>query len=131
MKERNLFAFWGGLFILCAGLGFIPEPAGVLQNVMTLLATASFLPPIMILWRVRREEHSPERKLVRNLSALSLGLTLVLLIANFLTALASEAVGTALHYILVIVSSPMICSGYWAGSLFLWACLLVASCRKK
>lgn len=131
MKERNLFALWGGLFILCAGLGFIPEPEGVLQNVMTLLAATSFLPPAGILWQVRREKSSPERKLVRNLSALSLGLTLVLLIANFLTALAPEVVGTVLHYILVIVSSPMICSGYWAGSLFCWACLLVASAGKK
>ncbi len=131
MKERNLFALWGGLFILCAGLGFIPEPEGALQNVMTLLAAASFLPPAGILWQVRREKNSPERKLVRNLSVLSLGLTLVLLIANFLTALAPEAVGTVLHYILVIVSSPMICSGYWAGSLFCWACLLVASVGKK
>jgi len=36
-----------------------------------------------------------------------------------------------LHIMLVIVSSPMVCSGNWALSLFLWACLLVASLRKK
>lgn len=131
MKHRGLFALWGGLFILCAGLGFIPEPAGVLQNLLTLLAVACFVPPVVIIWQERREEDSPERKLVRNLSALSLGLTLVTLVANFLTAISSETLGTVMHYVLVIVSSPMICSGYWAGSLFCWACLLVAAGRKK
>lgn len=131
MKHRSLFALWGGLFILCAGLGFIPEPEGVLRSVLSLLAAASFLPPACILWQERQEKHSPDRVLIRNLSALSLGLTLVLLITNFLTAMASETLGTVLHYVLVIVSSPMICSGYWAVSLFFWACLLVASCRKK
>lgn len=131
MKHRFLFALWGGLFILCAGLGFIPEPEDVLQDVLTLLALASFLPPACILWQEQGEKTSLDRVLVRNLSALSLMLTLVLLIANFLTAMASETFGTVLHYMLVIVSSPMICSGYWAGSLFCWACLLVSSSRKK
>ena len=71
-----------------------------------------------------------DAKLVCNLSALSLGLTLILLVLNFLTALQSEFLGQVLHYTLVIVSSPMICSGHWAMSLFLWACLLIAS-RKQ
>ena len=30
MSKKLLFALWGGLFILCAGLGFIP---GFSQNV--------------------------------------------------------------------------------------------------
>ena len=69
--------------------------------------------------------------LIRNLSALSLGLTAVLLVLNFLTALRSELLGTVIHYVLVTVSSPMICSGHWAMSLFLWACLLMVSLSKK
>ena len=28
MTKRTLFALWGGLFLLCAGLGFLPEPEG-------------------------------------------------------------------------------------------------------
>ena len=54
-------------------------------------------------------------------------LTAVVLILNFLSATGGEFVGNVLHYLLVIVSSPMICSGYWALSLFLWACLLTLS----
>ena len=35
--------------------------------------------------------------------------------------------GNALFGVLIVVSSPMVCSGYWALSLFLWACLLMVS----
>ena len=46
-----------------------------------------------------------------------------------ITAFASEMLGNFVHYILVIVSSPMICSGHWAMSMFLWACLLMMSLK--
>ena len=67
--------------------------------------------------------------LVRNLSVLSLGVTLVTLILNFVLAVSSETLGNLLHYVLTIVSAPMMCSGYWVLSLFLWACLLMASLK--
>ena len=127
MKKRFLYALWGALFILCAGLGFIPEPEGTLQFILTAASVLFFLPPAMLLHRA----DAADAKLIRNLSSLSLGLTLVLLVLNFLTALRSEFLGQVLHYTLVIVSSPMICSGHWALSLFLWACLLMASLGKS
>jgi len=127
MKKKLLYALWGGLFILCAGLGFIPEPEGTLQFILTAASVLFFLPPAMLLHRA----DAAEAKLIRNLSSLSLGLTLVLLVLNFLTALRSEFLGQVLHYTLVIVSSPMICSGHWALSLFLWACLLMSSLGKS
>ena len=52
---------------------------------------------------------------------------MVLLVANFLSALGSVTLGDVLYGMLVIVSSPMVCSGYWVLSLFLWACLLMSS----
>ena len=61
------------------------------------------------------------------LSALSLGLTLLALILNLLSALGSATLGNVLYGILIVVSSPMVCSGFWALSLFLWACLLLTS----
>ena len=47
MSKKLLFALWGGLFILCAGLGFIPGfsqnvSAGA-QAVLTVLAVACLL----------------------------------------------------------------------------------------
>ena len=127
MKNRFLFALWGAMFILCAGLGFIPEPAGVLKGLLTGLAILFFLPPAMLVWKGRREKDRTPLLLVRNLSIASLSLSVVLIIANFLTAFRSELMGDILHGVLVVVSSPMICSGHWAMSLFFWACLLIAS----
>ena len=130
MKRSFLYPLWGGLFILCAGLGFIPEPAGATAVLLTGLSVLFFLPPAVLLYRAAKEGDVPTLKLIRNLSALSLGLTVVLLIANFLSAAASETLGSVLYSILVIVTSPMICSGHWALSLFLWACLLTAALRE-
>ena len=123
MNTKWLWTLWAVLFSLCAGLGFIPAPEGALNIVMILLSVVFFLPPCLPL----RSADRVAAKLIRNLSAMSLGLTLVLLILSFVTAFSSEILGQVLHYVLVIVSSPMICSGHWALSLFLWACLLMAS----
>jgi len=131
MKRSILYVLWGGLFILCAGLGFIPAPAPALQRLLTAAAAAFFLPPAILLYRAAKTGHTATVTLIRNFSALSLGLTLVLLIANILCAGSSEALGTVLHYTLVIVSSPMICSGHWAMSLFGWACLLMVSLSRQ
>ena len=123
MSQNTLYALWGGLFLLCAGLGFVPEP-----NLFTALAAlAGFLPPALLLYRAGKAKDVHTLKLVRNLAALSLGLTALLLVLNFMTALSSETLGTIIYYILVIVSSPMVCSGHWALSLFAWACLLMVS----
>ena len=131
MIRKLLFALWGILFSLCAGLGFIPEPYGLMADLMTFFAVATFLPPGALLYLAGKTGNTRDSLLIRNLSALSLGLTLAALVANFLTALSSETLGQLLHYILIIVSSPMICSGHWALSLFLWACLLVASHKQR
>ena len=127
MNKKALFVLWGVLFLLTAGLGYLPEAKGVLRGVMTALSLLFFLPPALLLLQKDRET----MLLVRNLSALSLGLTMATLILNFVLAVSSEKLGTVLHYVLVVISAPMICSGYWVMSLFLWACLLMASLRRK
>ena len=129
MKSQFLYALWGALFILCAGLGFIPEPAGVLRVLLTGLSILFFLPPAVLVWKGRREKDRMALSLVRNLSIASLSLSVLLIIANFLTVFRSELLGNILHGVLVVVSSPMICSGHWAMSLFFWACLLISSAR--
>ena len=129
MKSQFLYALWGALFILCAGLGFIPEPAGVLRVLLTGLSILFFLPPAVLVWKGRREKDRMALSLVRNLSIASLSLSVLLIISNFLTVFRSELLGDILHGVLVVVSSPMICSGHWAMSLFFWACLLISSAR--
>lgn len=127
MKQKALFVLWGGLFILCAGLGFIPQPEGFLRGLMTAAALGFFLVGWLILYRADKTGDRDSLLLVRNLSLLSLGLTLLLLVFSFLTLNVSQRMGDLVHVILVIVSSPMICSGYWALSMFLWACLLLTA----
>lgn len=127
MNKKNLFALWGGLYILCAALGFIPEPTGLVKGLLTALSVAFFIPGGVLLHRAKQQKDRAAASLVRNLSAASLGLTLLMLVANFLSLGAGKAAGDALYAALVIVSSPMVCSGYWLLSLFLWACLLVVS----
>lgn len=127
MKKSVLLALWAVLFILCAGLGFLPEPSGLPASVLTLASVLCFVPPFLLLHRAKETADHNVIRLVRNLSLLSLVLTMVLLILNFLSVAAGELTGMILYYVLVIVSSPMICSGYWVLSLFLWACLLICS----
>ena len=131
MKHRLCYGLWACLFILCAGLGFIPEPEGSLSAVLTLLALLFFLPPAWLLYQSGKHRQKDTALLIRNLSLVSLILTVTVLILNFFTAFASQRLGQILHYVLVIVSSPMICSGHWAMSLFLWACLLMVSLRQS
>lgn len=129
MTRKTVFAVWGGLYILCAGLGFIPGTSGEVQpgvqGILTALSVLFFLPPMYLAHNAKKMDDRDTLRLLRNISALSLGVTLVLLVLNLLSALASTWVGDLLHIILILVSAPMVCSGYWAASLFLWACLLM------
>lgn len=130
MSNQILFGLWGLLFIICAGLGFIPEPGDAGRAALTLAGVAFFVPPFVLLYRAKNRKALGLRQLLRNLAALSLGATLALLILNLISAFRSEWVGNALHYALTIVSTPMMCCSQWVISLFLWACLLVLSMGK-
>ena len=127
MSNKSLYSLWGVLFIICAALGFIPVPYNWVQTVLTALSVLFFLPPVVLLYRAGKQHDRNTALIIRNLSLGSLGLTLVLLILSVVCAVQSEFLGNFLHGILVIVSTPMICSGFWVLSLFLWACLLIYS----
>ena len=127
MKKHYLFALWGGLFTLCAALGFIPAPGTALKILLTLLSVAFFIPGALLLHLSAKNGDRSAAELVRNLAAASLAFTLILIVANFFSALGGETLGNILYSILVIVSTPMVCSGYWALSLFLWACLMIGA----
>ena len=130
MKKSSLMAVWGIFYIICAGLGFIPEPEGAVRIFLTVISVLFFVPPAILLYDAFSGRDRKTVLLIRRLSALSLGVTLALLVANFLTALTSEWLGSVLHVLLVLCSAPMFCSNYWVLSLFLWAVLLVSSMQK-
>lgn len=123
MSNTVLYAIWGGLFALCAGLGFITEPKNSTQILMTVFSLALFVPPFLLNYRSAEKKDRRTLTLVRNLAFYWLVLASVLLVGNFLTVFASEALGNMMHILLIIVASPMIASGSWALTIFLWACV--------
>ena len=133
MKDSKLYALWGAAYILCGLLGFIREPNGFVMAMLVLLAVGFFVPGAILLYRGYRENNGQKVKIIRNISLIWLGMTLVLLVANFLTAGATELTGDLLYGFLVMLTAPMCCGQFWILSLFLWACLLMASlsCLKK
>ena len=126
LKDNGILkALWAGLFILCAVLGFLPTPTGGNKVLMMLFAALFFVPPGVDLYFSWQRKDKAELRLLRNISLISLIGTTVLLVANVLSVLSSSLVlGDVLYYLLVIVSTPMICAQYWAYSLLLWAVLL-------
>lgn len=134
MCNKTLYSLWGILFILCSALGFLTAPNDMVQAVMTCLSVAFFIPPALLLYHAGKAGDRHTLLLIRNLSLASLGLTLLVLVLNLTSAFRPEFWGAALHALLVIISAPMVCSGCWVLSLFLWACILMVSLqmlRKK
>ena len=130
MKEKLLYAVWACLYILCVGLSFVPNPAGFGKILLIATAVIFFLPGWMLLSESWKTGKAKIRVRVRVLCILSLSLTLALIIANFLSVTASQAVGDLLYELLALVSAPMLCAQNWVLSMFLWACLLFASFKK-
>lgn len=123
MSNTVLYAIWGGLFALCAGLGFVAVPGEGLQVLMTVLSILLFVPPFVLNYRAAEKKDRRTLTLVRNLAFYWLMLASVLLIGNFLTVFASETLGNMMHILLIIAASPMVTSGSWALAIFLWACV--------
>ena len=130
MSNTVLYALWGGLYALCAGLGFVAAPGPTLRLLMIALSLLHFVPPFLL----NRKGDRRTLTLVRNLSGIWLVLACVLLVGNFLSVLASETVGNVLHGLLTIVASPLVAGGNWALTIFLWACVFFharAKLKKK
>ena len=130
MKEKILYALWACLYILCVGLGTAGTVEGIGKIFFVLTALIFFIPGVLLLVFGLREKNKKMLLRVRIVCICSLVLTLIFLVANFLTANASDATGYAMFELLNLVSAPMLCSQYWILSPFLWACLLMGSFTK-
>lgn len=131
MKQTITWWLWACMYVICVWLGMLGRPGGVGGALYTVASLAFFVPGGLLLYWGLRDGDRKQVKAVRILAAVSLSVTLVTLVLNFVSVLFSQAVGDALYIVLVVVSSPMISSGYWVVSMFLWACLLTASFLKK
>lgn len=131
MKEKILYAVWGCFYILCVGLGFIPDPVGLGKVLLVLISVLFFVPGFLLLQDAVQTKAPKQLLRLRLVCAASLILTFAALVTSFLTAPAGEKVGSLVHELLALVSAPMLCSQYWALSLFLWACLFMATIVKR
>ena len=121
MKTKQLWLKWLYMAVLCAALGFVPTTDMVIVKALLILAAILFfIPPALLLTSGNRKT----AKQVMLISGLSLVLTTGLIIFNFATALVSESWGHFAYILLGIFTTPLLCSQYWALSLFGWACLL-------
>lgn len=128
LKDKGILqAIWAGMFILCGVLGFLPPQEGANRVLLVILAVLFFAAPGWLIWVSFEKKDTATLKRVRLLSVISLAGTLVLLVANMMSVLAPGWLGDLLYYVLVIVSTPMICGHYWVLSLGLWAALLWGS----
>lgn len=131
MKKAVLYCAWAVLYILCAILGHIESPQGAQSVAMTILSVVFFVPGFWLLVQALRDNSHKDLVCLRLISGISLGLTLIALIANIASVAGSELLGQVFYVILIWVSSPMICSRYWVLSLFLWACILCGTFYKR
>lgn len=129
LKEKILYLSWLCMYVLCAGLGTIPETGRntVGHIVLTILSVLFFIPGTLLLYDGITKDIKRLRVTVRVISLISLILTLSMIILNIVLIRAWETVENLLNDLLILVSAPMYCA-YWKGlGPFFWACLFVSS----
>ncbi len=133
MKKRILYIVWLVLYLLCAGLGHIHNPDPTQQMGMTALAVLFFIPGFSLLTDSWKQKDKKTCAILFYISLGSLVLTVLMLLVNLLSVTGSQALGDVVYVMLNWLSVPMLCSGYWIISLFLWSVLLFSTitCKKK
>ena len=136
MSRKNLkitiYAVWVALYCLCAGLGFVPEPQGVVKTLLTAIGFIFFLPPFLLAWYASKKEDRQIMKELRliSISALLLDVAFIVLIFTS-AAYFSTPVQKAVSVLYLLLTAPLQCSQYWFFPLFMWACLLMVSIRRR
>lgn len=127
MNTKKIWLSWLYLYILCAVLGFIPAPTGVMKAILILLGTGFFVPPIILIrWAEVRDQFTTLRRL-RLISIIALSVSVALVMLNMASALMTPVAGDVLYAILVIVASPLVCGQVWVLTFFGWAYVLIRS----
>lgn len=127
MKKSVIYSIWAALYCLCVGLGFVENPEGFGKALLVATSLIFFLPPFYLAYRAKKENDRKTLTVLRLVSGSVLALSLALLVLNFLSVYFDARTGLALYVMLVMFSAPMVCGQFWVLSLFLWACLLMAS----
>jgi hypothetical protein len=144
LNKYILFALWIGMYILCAVLGFLPPQEGANQWLLVAFSLLFFLPPGLLVYKLWKEKDEKWLKLVRLIALIVVIATAVLLVINLLSIAlllvmpekTALAVGDVLYYLLILVSTPMVCGQYWGIGLvgwvaLLWSCVFARQSLKK
>ena len=124
-KTKLLWILWAVAYGICTVCGFIPVTTDAISGLFILLSLGFFVPPALLIFRGVQNKQTQILRLIRNLSIISLIVTMVTIVLNFVSVQASEAWGTVLYWLLIVVSTPMICAQHWVIGLFGWAMLLM------
>lgn len=126
MEISLLYILWGILYLICAVLGVVSLPGwvGILGCLLF------FLPPAVILHRAVKAEDRRGIARIRNICLIWLSVTVLMLILNIASVGMSATAGQVLYYMMAVLCAPLVCGKFWILSLFLFACLLMASMRK-
>ena len=125
MKNKSLFVIWILYYFVCVAFACIPNPQGPLRGLSLMLGLLFFVPGGILLARYCKTNNRKGLVFFRNLSLTSLGLTVLLILGNFIATALSETAGNLFQALLILVSVPMICChGVWILSLFGWAIYL-------
>ena len=124
MTDRTLYIVWAFLYGVCTALGFVPVSGTGWDALFFMIAMTFFIPGAVLLFRAVKNRDRQTLCRIRNLSLLSLCLTLAVLVLNFLTYNDTAEAGRIAYWLLILVSTPMICSQVWVVSLFCWGCFL-------
>ena len=128
-NTKHLWIIWAAAYVICTVCAFFPVAPGALSGLFVLLSLGFFVPPAFLIYKAVEHKWPKILRVIRNLSIISLSLTLVTILLNFLSFQASEAWGLVLYWLLILVSTPMICSQVWVIGLFGWAVLLMTSLK--
>ena len=130
MTKGRLYIIWAAMFVLCAALGFVPNPGGTTYAALFILAILFFIPPFVLTYRAIKDGDVPEIKRIFTICLVWLGLTLVMLALNFVSVGFTAMGGKFVYWLLIVFSTPMICGQVWVVSIFLWGCLLSATVQE-
>lgn len=131
-NKYMLAALWVGMFILCCVLGFLPPQEGANRWLLAIFAVLFFLPPALLVYGLWRNRDKAWLRILRIIAIAVVASTVALLLMNMfsitllmlLPMQAALAVGDVLYYLLLVVSTPMVCGQYWGIGMIGWAALM-------
>ena len=123
-NTKNIWIIWAITYVICTVCAFFPASNDAAAGLFLLLSLGFFVPPGFLIYKAVTKKWPKILQVIRTLSIISLASTLVMILLNFVSVQLSEAWGTVLYVLLILVSTPMVCSQVWVIGLFGWAVLL-------